>query len=660
VAIVCRKCGHANADGAQFCARPDCGEYLGWQTQTFTGNAPTGTGRATGSATVSGSARVGGTGGQPAAYYTQRASAAATLASTGLVAAPGATATTTVTVHNGGSQVEEYRIAVVGPTAPWAIVEPATLHIYPGDRADATIRFAPPRHSSTTPGRWGYTVAVTSTLHQTLAASVDGTIDVGPFRAFQATLVPQQSTGRGRTMHRIDVANDGNVVERVRLQASDPTGNIRFAVPPAEVPIPPGGGSIGMAVQPPRKFFGQPRQFPFTIVASAAEQAAAGATGAGQTGVQVPPVRMDGLRVAVPLVPRWVPKVATAIVGLAVAALVALLVIPGSPLRKTSGSGGPSASPSISVPGSGSSGPQGSASASGSATPPPGFGGLGIVVDGSGHRIRGTDGSGVKHLGTGMFEVKFDRNVAGCSYVATVGDPSNGAVSQLATVSTAGGHQSHNDVYVETKDSGGNLTDFPFHLQVECPGDGDWAVVDAGGGTARGSNVASTARLAPGVYQVVFTDNQTNCAYLGTIGDTGSGVAPTPGLIFASSDGGNGVQVRTTDFVGTNTDFPFHLQTSCRTDTHWAVVRGDGSLVRGSGITGPARLATGQYEVTFDTDVTGCGYIATLGDPGVALSPDVGLVFTASGHRGANGVFVETKDFNGADADRSFMLQVEC
>ncbi len=82
-----------------------------------------------------------------------------------------------------------------------------------------------------------------------------------------------------------------------------------------------------------------------------------------------------------------------------------------------------------------------------------------------------SSGSGVTaftHLGTGRYEATFNQNVANCTYVATIADPGNALVYNPGLVFTAGGHNSTNGVYIETKNLGGGLADYPFQLQVAC------------------------------------------------------------------------------------------------------------------------------------------------------------------------------------------------
>ena len=88
----------------------------------------------------------------------------------------------------------------------------------------------------------------------------------------------------------------------------------------------------------------------------------------------------------------------------------------------------------------------------------------------------------------------------------------------------------------------------------------------------------------------------------------------------------------------------------------FANVTASGGLIGGSGVTGVAQLGPGQYEVSFDADVSQCAYVATTANwYSQALQ-----VFTAGGHLGPNGVYVETKNQGGGLTDGPFHLVVVC
>ena len=78
----------------------------------------------------------------------------------------------------------------------------------------------------------------------------------------------------------------------------------------------------------------------------------------------------------------------------------------------------------------------------------------------------------------------------------------------------------------------------------------------------------------------------------------------------------------------------------------WAVINASGTPGRGAGLTASTKLATGQYEVVFDRDVTTCSYQATMSiNPGEIVAQPRSLV--------PNGVFVATYTSGGAASDRA-------
>lgn len=96
--------------------------------------------------------------------------------------------------------------------------------------------------------------------------------------------------------------------------------------------------------------------------------------------------------------------------------------------------------------------------------------------------------------------------------------------------------------------------------------------------------------------------------------------------------------------------------------TLFAVVRGDGELVRGCKAAVSVRLNVGRYRVTFAQDVTACAYVATLGlpnFPGGGFVPPMGEIFVSPGNN-ANQVLVWTSNSMGVFADRPFHLAVHC
>jgi hypothetical protein len=93
----------------------------------------------------------------------------------------------------------------------------------------------------------------------------------------------------------------------------------------------------------------------------------------------------------------------------------------------------------------------------------------------------------------------------------------------------------------------------------------------------------------------------------------------------------------------------------------WAVVNSDGTLARGSSAaTGASQLQTGTYEVDFNQDVTGCAYVATIGDPRSIVIPPAGSVSVTGRYNNPNGLYIVTYDSSGAAADRALFVTVFC
>ncbi|HEV2377444.1 MAG TPA: hypothetical protein VGS19_35425 [Streptosporangiaceae bacterium] len=88
----------------------------------------------------------------------------------------------------------------------------------------------------------------------------------------------------------------------------------------------------------------------------------------------------------------------------------------------------------------------------------------------------------------------------------------------------------------------------------------------------------------------------------------------------------------------------------------FASVSISGTLVAGNGVSSVTHIGTGQYEVTFSSNVASCAYVATT----INAYSQALQIFTASGHLSADGVYVETKNQGGGLTDGPFNLVVDC
>ena len=97
-----------------------------------------------------------------------------------------------------------------------------------------------------------------------------------------------------------------------------------------------------------------------------------------------------------------------------------------------------------------------------------------------------------------------------------------------------------------------------------------WAVVERDASLVRGRNVLRTRKLAIGIYEVFFTGDVSNGAFVDTIGRPGIATEPPgeitvalrccPGLgLFEPFEGNKGVWIQTFDSAGKPSDRSFHL-----------------------------------------------------------------------------------------------------
>jgi len=177
------------------------------------------------------------------------------------------------------------------------------------------------------------------------------------------------------------------------------------------------------------------------------------------------------------------------------------------------------------------------------------------VVGYNGRLARSSANVQLTQLGTGRFDFRFPTRVAGCAYLATVGDPGHGLVFNPNGVYTGSGPDAHT-VYVETKNIGGGLSPgIPFHLAVICPNAARTriAVVAAAGITARGSALTSSFAQATGQYTLVTNRNLLACATVATRGSINTAVPFDPATVEATpgpADNTIGIQVRGLLFFG--------------------------------------------------------------------------------------------------------------
>jgi hypothetical protein len=193
------------------------------------------------------------------------------------------------------------------------------------------------------------------------------------------------------------------------------------------------------------------------------------------------------------------------------------------------------------------------------------------VVGYSENLVRSSSGVSLTTLGTGRYDVTFPASVKGCAYLASVGDPGNGIDTSPAGVYT-GSSANHDQVYIETKNTGGGLTaGIPFQLAVICPSatDAHFAVVNASGLPARASSLTSSYNASTGQYAMITSASLASCAEVATRGSVNTSVPYTPATVeivpgVTGAVNTIGIQVRDLlNFGGGLDDQSFHAAAIC-------------------------------------------------------------------------------------------------
>jgi hypothetical protein len=278
-----------------------------------------------------------------------------------------------------------------------------------------------------------------------------------------------------------------------------------------------------------------------------------------------------------------------------------------------------------------------------SASPPdPSF----ARVSANGTLRAGSPGVTVANVGPGQYEVTFPVNVSDCAYLSTT----TKFFTQATQSFTAGGHNSVNGVFVETKNQGGGLQNAPFNLDVICGEVGtQFAVVGYDGGLVRSSG-ATLTQLGTGRYQVTFPANVSGCAYLATVGDPGNGLVLNPsGAYTARGSNGNSVLVETKNpGGGLQGGIPFHLGVVCP-DT-------------GNGQVAVVRSDTGRYVMVTNRSLVRCATVATRGSTQASVPFNPATV-EVTGGPAFNTVGIEVREllfFGGDLTNEAFHMVSVC
>jgi len=220
--------------------------------------------------------------------------------------APGAELRLEATVRNVGTLVESLAVRVQAPVG-WITVEPGTVAVYPGTQESVSVLVAPPLAPSAPAGTVPFRLVAQSTLHPRVTATVDSTVFVGAIDQLSAEVQPATATGRWRATARLVLRNGGNRPVQAAVVVDQQEQSLQTTVRPALVEVGPGqDAEAAVSLRPRRRlWFGQPVRHPYRLRIQP------------RPGTEI---GVDAAMVQVPLLPRWLPRVALVLVPIVVAA----------------------------------------------------------------------------------------------------------------------------------------------------------------------------------------------------------------------------------------------------------------------------------------------------------------------------------------------------
>lgn len=245
---------------------------------------------------------------------------------------PGAEAVVVVRVRNRGTIVERFEIGVVGPAAAWAHAEPDALRLFPDVEGTAQIVFRPPRAASPLADTYPFGISIRPAADPDSSTVEEGRVTVAPFVQLVTEVVPQTSRGSRSGRHMVTIKNQGNSVAEITLKATDPDRLLLIDVQPPRFGLEAGGSStVRVRVKPAATFFtGSPNRIPFVVQVD--ERIA---------GSREVPASFEQR----PILPGWLKPV----VGLGIAGVLALLLLPRLLGTAGTASTDPSPSPPASI-----------------------------------------------------------------------------------------------------------------------------------------------------------------------------------------------------------------------------------------------------------------------------------------------------------------------
>lgn len=90
------------------------------------------------------------------------------------------------------------------------------------------------------------------------------------------------------------------------------------------------------------------------------------------------------------------------------------------------------------------------------------------AVNSNGTKLRGKAVASTQRISTGVYDVRFNRNISSCAWTGTVGFGTFGGSTGPAEITISGRAGTNNGLFVTTFNGTGGVVDLPFLVVVVC------------------------------------------------------------------------------------------------------------------------------------------------------------------------------------------------
>lgn len=208
---------------------------------------------------------------------------------------PGGTGTTTISIHNRSSIVDQFSLSIEGIDSDWFDLSASSVKLFPGDEDTVTLALHPPREATSRAGKYPFTIVAVSVDDPSERATQLGTLEIGAFRAFEGELEPSICEVQKKANFQLTLHNRSNCGQDIRLTAQDEAAGCEFEFDKRKIRVEAGDTVVTRFKVKVKKRpkFDSPKRYMFTVIAEPDENADAAK-------------KFPGQAVFKPIIPRWV------------------------------------------------------------------------------------------------------------------------------------------------------------------------------------------------------------------------------------------------------------------------------------------------------------------------------------------------------------------